>query len=413
MSSTVVWQLKRRTLLVWTVAVCALALIFSLVSPVSPARAAEAASDASDGVAASASTQRVESVARGDIVRKQSCKVRGNSTRKRPCVKLKLAKKTHAQVPSGKHIRLKGKVRHPMAAKVVKIQELMGAGRWGHPKPGSGKWKTVAKTRHDGKFSKKLKSQKWGAHRYRAKVNVKASRQVKVKASSQVMVRAQGNSSAISGNVDSQAGADGYAYQYTNSTGDNLEIQYGGKIDDTKTVSLALNNGKTVSALNINAPSGAAFGAMLIELGGDTSKYHFYANGGDNPCQNKTPPALHSGAAVQVVFEDQTFGYKGTMTFPNGSSCTFEMLTDFQTWVSEHPVWTVIIGVVAILAIVAVTVSTGGADLEVTSVVTDDTMDAESLLSDFDADVETDWENLFNGNVEKFVLTDADAALLG
>ena len=396
MSSTVVWQLKRRTLLVWTLAVCALALIFSLVSPVSPARAAEAASDASDGVAASASTQRVESDAGQIAVRKRTCKVRGNSTRKRPCVKLKLAKKTHAQVPSGKHIRLKGKVRHPMAAKVVKIQELKGAGRWGHPKPGSGKWETVAKTSHHGKFSKKVKSLKWGVHRYRAKV--------KVKASSQALVRAQGSGSAMSNEVDSQAGAYGYAYQYTNSSGDDLQIQYGGKVGDTKTASLAFNDKETVTALNINAPSGAAFGAMLIEAGGYGSKYHFYADGGDNPCQNKTPPTLASGAVVKVVFEDQTFGYKGTMTWPNGSSCTFEMLTDFQAWVTEHPVWTVIIGVVAILAIVAITVYTGGADLEVVGVLTDDTMDAESLLSDFDVDVETDWENLFNGNVEKFIL---------
>ncbi|MDA9912863.1 hypothetical protein N9D66_00210 [Candidatus Nanopelagicales bacterium] len=393
MSSTVVWQLKRRTLLVWTLAVCALALIFSLVSPVSPARAAEAASDASDGVAAPASTQRVESDSGQIAAAKQTCKVSGNSTRKRPCVKLKLAKKTHAQVPSGKHIRVKGKVRHPRAAKVVKIQELKGGGRWGHPKHGQGKWKTVAKKTHHGKFSKKLKSLKWGAHRYRAKV--------KVKASSQALVRAQGSGSAVSNTVDSAAGAYGYAYQYTNSTGDDLQIQYGGKVGDAKAADpLSFNNGNTVSALNINAPSGAAFGATLLEVGGWESTYSFYANGGDNPCQNLKQPALASGDVVKVVFEDQTFGYKGTMTYPNGSSCTFEMLTGFQTWVTEHPVWTVIIGVVAIVAIVAITVFSGGtadaAALDAASVVGEGEVEVdafEGMLVYFDEDIELIEEN--------------------
>ncbi|MEZ5119923.1 MAG: hypothetical protein R2686_08480 [Candidatus Nanopelagicales bacterium] len=73
------------------------------------------------------------------------------------------------------------------------------------------------------------------------------------------------------------------------------------------------------------------------------------------------------GQVAVVLFENQTFGYKGTITWPDKSPCTFNMLTSFEQFFDKQGPWAIVLEVLAavliIAVIVAVTIVTGGADL--------------------------------------------------
>ncbi|MCU0279973.1 MAG: hypothetical protein MUF33_10105 [Candidatus Nanopelagicales bacterium] len=277
------------------------------------------------------------------------------------CVTLSLAKKKFTRVAAGDTIVLKGTVRRQDASKTVKIQELQGGGQFGIVRKTKGRWKTIKTVTQNGSFTVKRKVS-WGAHVYRAKVGLQTP---------------SSSLSAANGSITSQstattAGAWGYAYIFANDTGRNLELTLSNGDSATgasaSTSPMTFNDEEMLLAVLGDPAANIATGYTLEgEEAGIDYTYKYDGNGGDKPCAKSPQPTMGVGEVAIVIFENQTFGYKGTTEWPDGSTCTFEMLTSFEEFFADQGPWAIVLEVLAavliIAVIVAVTIVTGGADL--------------------------------------------------
>ncbi|MEZ5186044.1 MAG: hypothetical protein R2720_09890 [Candidatus Nanopelagicales bacterium] len=286
----------------------------------------------------------------------------GKKSSKNDCVTLRLSKKKYSRVAAGDRIVLKGVVRRQGAAGSVLIQELQGGGRFGIVRKTKGRWKTIRKVKQDGRFSLKRKVS-WGQHVYRAKVRLKKSSASSLSASS---------GSATSQTASSTAGAWGYGYIFANDTGRNLQLTFSNGDSSTgasASAQPATFDDKTMLLAVLGDP--AANIATGFTLEGDEAgvnyTYKYDGSSGSNPCAKSPQPTMGVGQVAVVLFENQTFGYKGTITWPDKSSCTFNMLTSFEQFFDKQGPWAIVLEVLAavliVAVIVAVTVVTGGADL--------------------------------------------------
>ena len=277
------------------------------------------------------------------------------------CVTLRLDKKKYTRVAAGDTIVFKGVVRRQDASGTVLIQELQGGGRFGIVRNTKGRWKTIKKVPHNGRFTFKRKVT-WGQHVYRAKVRVKTP------ASSLASPAA----SVTSQTASSTAGAWGYGYIFANDTGRNLELTFSNG-DSTTGASASAPpvtfDDKTLllSILGDPAANIATGFTLQGEEAGINNTYKYDGSSGSNPCAKSPQPTMGVGEVAVVLFENQTFGYKGTITWPDDSSCTFSMLTSFEQFFDKQGPWAIILEIFAailiVAVIVAVTVVTGGADL--------------------------------------------------
>lgn len=283
-------------------------------------------------------------------------------TSKRDCVTLHLATKKQARVAAGDRIVLRGVVRHPDARSTVLIQELQGGGRFGIVRKTKGKWKTVERVQQRGRFTLKRKVS-WGQHVYRAKVRLTTSTKTALAAS-------QG--SVVSQTASSTAGAWGYGYIFANDTGRDLGLTFSNGDSSTgasaSAPEVAFNNKNLLLAVLGDPASNIATGFTLEgSEAGINNTYKYDGSSGSDPCAKNPQPTMGVGQVAVVLFENQTFGYKGTITWPDDSTCTFSMLTSFEKFFDQQGPWAIVLEVLAavliIAVIVAVTVVTGGADL--------------------------------------------------
>lgn len=287
----------------------------------------------------------------------------------RPCVSLRLGKKKHARVGAGDTIVLKGTVRHDRARKTVLIQELKGGGRFGVPRRTKGKWKTVERVSHDGTFSLRRKLA-WGHHTFRAKVRIATSDGTSLRLGSPSSApAATASTTATSTTASSTAGSYGYGYVFANDTGHNLKLTYSGAAGtDAKSETVTFDNKTVVVSLLRNPPKNFASGFTLEgKTLGVSHTYKYDGSAGKSPCSKAKQPQLAVGAMAVVVFQNQTFGYKGTVEWPDGTKCTFNMLTSIEDFFKKQGPWAIVLeiaaAVIIIAVIVAVTVVTAGADL--------------------------------------------------
>jgi hypothetical protein len=183
---------------------------------------------------------------------------------------------------------------------------------------------------------------------------------------------AASTSAVTSQTASSTAGAWGYGYVFANDTGRDLELTLTNGDSATgasaSTTGMQFNDEELLLAVLGDPAANIATGYTLEgEEAGIDYTYKYDGNGGDNPCSKSPQPTMGVGEVAVVLFENQTFGYKGTTTWPDGSSCTFEMLTSFEKFFASQGPWAIVLEVFAavliIAIIVAVTVVTGGADL--------------------------------------------------
>jgi len=283
-------------------------------------------------------------------------------TTKSDCVTLRLGSKKSARVAAGDRIVLKGVVRSPNAGPTVLIQELQGGGRFGIVRKTKGRWKTVARVTHDGAFTVKRKVS-WGSHVYRAKVPLIDP------AGSQL---AAAPTAVTSQTTSSTAGAWGYGYIFANDTGRNLDLTFSNGDSTTgasnSTSPMAFDDKVLLLAILGDPAANIATGFTLQgEEAGIDNTYKYDGSSGSDPCAKSPQPTMGVGQVAVVLFENQTFGYKGTITWPDDSSCTFSMLTSFEEFFDKQGPWAIVLEIFAavliIAVIVAVTVVTGGADL--------------------------------------------------
>ncbi len=284
------------------------------------------------------------------------------SSTKGDCVTLRLGNKKSARVAAGDQIVLKGVVRSPFAGPTVLIQELQGGGRFGIVRKTKGRWKTIERVQHDGSFKVKRKVS-WGAHVYRAKVPLTRSAGASLTSSS---------GAVTSQTTASTAGAWGYGYIFANDTGRDLDLTFSNGDSTTgasaSTSPMAFDNKVLLLAILGDPAANIATGFTLEgEEAGIDYTYKYDGSSGSDPCAKSEQPTMGVGQVAVVLFENQTFGYKGTITWPDDSSCTFNMLTSFEQFFDKQGPWAIVLEIIAavliIAVIVAVTIVTGGADL--------------------------------------------------
>lgn len=339
-------------------------LKYALAAPVSlavvttslPAQAATPGEAASSVAPTVAGASRVAGEACDPAPRESKRSTKGD------CVTLRLGKQKYTRVAAGDTIVLKGVVRRQDASSTVLIQELQGGGRFGIVRKTKGRWKTIEKVPQDGRFSVKRKVT-WGHHVYRAKVRVNTS------ASSLTALSA---SSVTSQTASTTAGAWGYGYIFANDTGRDLELTFSNGDSSTGASASAppvTFDDKTLllSVLGDPAANIATGFTLEGEEAGINETYKYDGSSGSDPCAKSPQPTMGVGQVAVVLFENQTFGYKGTITWPDDSSCTFSMLTSFEQFFDKQGPWAIVLEIFAailiIAVIVAVTVVTGGADL--------------------------------------------------
>jgi len=299
--------------------------------------------------------------------RAKSCSLDGAKSRDdRDCVTLRAHKGKHKG--KGDRVRLKGKVRLaeiPMArgglgprgdfassSRIVVIERAKGGDRWTDE---GRRWKRVAtvKAAKDGKFSASIRMRHRGLYTFRAVVRDVSSRQVRQ------------DSSATSDSVEATAGVPGYAYEIANDSKHDLLVECLGQVGDGEV--------KATEGIDFPEKTGKASCVMLGGTGlnggfrlkqknpivGAPSVYNFvgYSNDG-NECKDMATPEIKDRDIIKVSIKDAGFwglGYTGTMTYPDGSSCNFRMLTDTQDKLAGQPTWAkvleIAIGVVVILAL--------------------------------------------------------------
>ena len=288
-----------------------------------------------------------------------ACSLQPGQSRK-ACITMHLAKPGDARVKAGHRITLTGVVRAPDASRTVVIQELKGGGRFGDPVKPAGHWKTIKKVSHNGQFTVKRKVS-WGHHVYRAKVRL----------ASHSSGLAAANTTATSATTTSTAGAWGYGYIFANDTGRNLQLTYttGGSSAGSQSSSPVTFNDKVLLLSVLGDPPANLASAFTLkgEEAGIDETYKYDGSSGSDPCSKSPQPQMGEGEVAVILFENQTFGYKGTVTWPGGSTCSFSMLTSIEKFFDAQGPWAILLEVVAavilVAVIVALTVVTGGGDL--------------------------------------------------
>lgn len=362
MSSSLVLPVRDSSVRRWLVLLVGVVTVAVVLAMLGRAPVAQAA-PVPEQVGASAGSVGADAESR----RARSCSLDGaRSPEDRDCVTLRAHKGKHGA--RGDRVRLKGKVRldsfpgarnsasrgdYVPAGQVVVIERAKDGTRW----TDEGKrWKPIATVVADerGRFAKSVKLRKRGLYTFRAVVRDVSSRQLRQ------------DSSAKSDSVEATAGVPGYAYEIANDSTHDLLVECLGQVGDGEV--------KATEGIDFPEKTGKASCVMLGGTGlnggfrlkqknpivGAPSVYNFvgYSNDG-NECKDMATPEIKDKDIIKVSIKDAGFwglGYTGTMTYPDGSSCNFRMLTDTQDKLAGQPTWAkvleIVIGVVVILALV-------------------------------------------------------------
>lgn len=278
----------------------------------------------------------------------KSCDVTGEgSGPRRDCITLEHAGPDTAR--KGERGMLRGRATSGVAA--VRIERAVGGNRWTDPKRVK-RWRTVttAEVSANGRFRAPYRATS-GLHTLRA-VAVRGGTLIGSAAAGGVMTSAH---------ETVQSGSHGWSYLFRNSSGRSLKLV---------TIANDGATGKSIESDPQNFPDGAYHQMIALNPGkdlgvgfrliqgssiiGKPSEYSFYGNAGKKPCSETSTPRLGNRDLVRVEFEDQTFGYYGTMTFPDGKSCTFHMLTSFQSGWKDQPTWAKVLEIAAAVVVVLV-----------------------------------------------------------
>lgn len=295
-------------------------------------------------------------------------------------------------------------LRATLAGKTVELQHRSGT---------DGDWKTVKQVRvaADGRIDEKFTAGKdlINRHDYRlAVVETGTSPTTTGSAAGGEDVRLMSAirpAQVASGLVSETTSAVGdvqFAVEITNGTIDDLKIFFPGALSSTGTYQegeVDVAKGSTVTVLYTNPPAGAGIHLRVNKKSclGSCTNYitnwdwqpHDYLGinkKGFAPCSASMPQFL-PGQTYQVLlaqgdkYAPLSDGYgfaAGQISGPingadaAGASCTFDLESSFRNWLDNHPVdgFLLAAAAVAIIAVaIALTVETGGADLELAPVV--------------------------------------------
>lgn len=329
-------------------------------------RAPVAKADPADSLSAAGVTSTVKGAARS-----QPCSADGAQSREdRDCVLLQLERGALGR-KGGKAV-LVGKVRwnqmpsdakaavtrgeSPNPSATVVIERAWGGGRWTDP---TDRWKELFRTTTDsrGEFKVSVRMKNRGLYTLRARVEVASSGQT-----------ARQGATATSDVVKATAGLPMYGYVLQNDSSHDLNLRCQGQVENSGGLQTELadfSKGKSLACGIYGSTDKLSVGFELEQknpIFGDPSTYKFvgYSNDSDVvQCKDMAQPKVKDSDVIKVSIKNAGFwglGYTGTMTYPDGSACSFRMLTSTQDVLAGQPTWAkvleITVGVVIIVIVV-------------------------------------------------------------